>query len=159
LESLRFVACARLACGQVFFLCAGCDRGQRYCCRTCAADARRATLLAAGRRYQASHDGRRAHADRQRRYRERRGEKVTHHRRADPGAAAKVRAPPATSAMEAPASTGVEVPTNVVHHVREHRGACCAACGRPGRFVRLETLARAGRLHRQRRFRSRSQAS
>jgi hypothetical protein len=157
LESLRFVACARPTCGQVFFLCADCDRGHRYCSPACAVAARRASVLAAGRRYQASLDGRLAHAERQRRYRERRREKVTHHRRGDPGAAAKVRAPPATSAMEAPASPGGEVPTDVVFDVRRP-GACCARCGRPGRFVRHETLARAGPLRRQRRFRSRGQA-
>jgi hypothetical protein len=147
------VACARPACGQVFFLCLRCDRGHRYCGRACAAEARRASVLAAGRRYQASLDGRLAHADRQRRYRERRRAKVTYHRRADVPPSTKVRAPPTTSATEAPLSPGVEVSTHVLSRAR---AACCASCGRPGRFVRHETLARAGRLHQQRRFRNRS---
>jgi hypothetical protein len=153
LESLRFVVCARPTCGQVFFLCLRCDRGHRYCGPTCAAEARRASLLAAGRRYQASRDGRLAHAERQRRYRDRRRAKVTHHRRNDVPPSTKVRAPPTTGAREAPHAIGGEVPTHVPSRAR---AACCAACGRPGLFVRHETLARAGRLHRQRRFRSRA---
>ncbi|HRP95110.1 MAG TPA: hypothetical protein PL143_02570 [Rhodocyclaceae bacterium] len=59
-------------------ICSHCDRGNRYCTRGCAQRARRASLAAAGRRYQASRRGRQAHAARQRRYRERR-RKVTHH--------------------------------------------------------------------------------
>jgi hypothetical protein len=33
---LRLVACARPACGQVFFLCRYCDHGHRYCGARCA---------------------------------------------------------------------------------------------------------------------------
>jgi hypothetical protein len=54
---LRFVACARAACGQVFFLCRRCDHGHRYCGSRCAGLARRASVRAAGDRYQASRDG------------------------------------------------------------------------------------------------------
>ena len=48
-----------------------CDRGQVYCTGDCAKKARRRSMCEAGRRYQASKKGRLAHAERQRRYRER----------------------------------------------------------------------------------------
>jgi hypothetical protein len=64
-DSFRFVVCARADCRQVFFLCRRCDRGDRYCSRGCANRARRATLHAAGRRYQHSWPGRLRHAARQ----------------------------------------------------------------------------------------------
>jgi hypothetical protein len=70
----RLFTCA--GCRQLRAICPGCDRGNRYCCRTQAADARRTSVRAAGRRYQHSLPGRFTHAARQRRYRAR--QKVTH---------------------------------------------------------------------------------
>jgi hypothetical protein len=64
-------------CGLQFLICSRCDRGQRYCGPVCAQAARRASLRAAGKRYQAGRPGRRTHAARQRRYRARLA-KVTH---------------------------------------------------------------------------------
>jgi hypothetical protein len=74
-DSFRFVVCARTDCRQVFFLCRHRDRGDRYCSRRCAQGARRASLQAAGRRYQHTRRGRLHHAARQGRY-QRRREKV-----------------------------------------------------------------------------------
>jgi len=65
------------ACRAAVLICSRCDRGHRYCTGGCAQQARQTSLRAAGQRYQASHRGRCAHAERQRRYRER--HKVTHH--------------------------------------------------------------------------------
>ncbi len=73
-DSLRFVVCGRLECQQCFFICARCDRGDRYCSTVCREAARVQSLRQAGRKYQASRDGRFAHAARQQRQRE----KVTH---------------------------------------------------------------------------------
>ena len=64
-------------CRTAVLICSHCDRGHRYCTTTCAKEARRRALRAAGRRYQASRRGRHAHAQRQRRYRVRQ-QKVTH---------------------------------------------------------------------------------
>ena len=69
MDSFRFVICARRECGQVFFLCRWCDRGDRYCDDECTKAARRASLRDAGRRYQRSREGAQGHADRQRTYR------------------------------------------------------------------------------------------
>jgi len=59
---------------QVFFICARCDRGDRYCSGGCRHTARAESLRQAGRRYQTSREGRFGHAARQQRQRE----KVTH---------------------------------------------------------------------------------
>jgi hypothetical protein len=93
--------CARPECRQIFFLCSRCDRGHRYCGACCRNEARRRSLREAGRRYQATRDGRFAHAARQRRYAER-PQKVTHQSPRLEADAARV--PPALDlpAMKAP---------------------------------------------------------
>lgn len=58
-------------CRAPVLVCSHCDRGQRYCPRGCAERARRASVQAAGRRYQDGFQGRVQHAWRQRRYRAR----------------------------------------------------------------------------------------
>ncbi|WP_300328104.1 hypothetical protein, partial [Accumulibacter sp.] len=60
-------------CRTQVVVCSRCDRGQIYCAEA----ARRASLQAAGRRYQKSRNGRLKHAERTRRYRLRQ-QKVTH---------------------------------------------------------------------------------
>ena len=70
----RLFLCA--CCREQVLICRRCDRGQRYC-RTCAKEARRASVREAGRRYQQSRQGRFAHAARSRLHRER-NKKVTH---------------------------------------------------------------------------------
>jgi len=71
----RFLcACCRTA----VILCSHCDRGNRYCSTECATGVRTRCVQAAGERYQTSLRGRHAHAARQRRYREREANKVTH---------------------------------------------------------------------------------
>ena len=72
----RFV-CDR--CRHAVYICSWCDRGQRYCSRSCSVLVRRQSVRAAGRRYQQTRRGRRLHARRQQSYRERRRKKVTHH--------------------------------------------------------------------------------
>jgi hypothetical protein len=70
-------------CRTPVLICSHCDRGNRYCTASCASQARQQSIRAAGRRYQDTHCGRRAHAERQRRYRARQ-QKVTHHRSPPP---------------------------------------------------------------------------
>lgn len=71
----RLFLCAD--CRAQALICSCCDRGQVYCAGDCAQRARRRKQDAAGRRYQTSHRGRLAHAERARRYRAR-CNKVTH---------------------------------------------------------------------------------
>jgi transposase len=65
----RLFLCSR--CRVQVLVCRRCDRGQIYCSGSCSTQARRASVAAAGRRYQASRRGRFAHAARARRYRAR----------------------------------------------------------------------------------------
>jgi hypothetical protein len=84
-------------CGATVLICSCCDRGQRYCSEGCSQAARACSLRAAGLRYQSSRRGRRAHAERQRRYRARQ-KKVTHH--GTPPPAPSVLLPPHPTAPE-----------------------------------------------------------
>jgi len=58
-------------------ICSICDRGNIYCAK-CAHVARKESMRAAGKRYQNTRRGKMMHAVRQRRYRERKKQKVTH---------------------------------------------------------------------------------
>ena len=84
-------------CRIAVLICSHCDRGHRYCTPPCADQARRRSVRAAGRRYQASRRGRHAHAERQRRYRAKQ-QKVTHQG-----------SPPMASADQLPAEPTVPV--------------------------------------------------
>ena len=77
LPQARLFLCADPDCRAQVVICSDCDRGHIYCA-DCGPHARRRSLHAAGRRYQASHRGRVKHAERARRYRARQN-KVTHH--------------------------------------------------------------------------------
>jgi predicted RNA-binding Zn-ribbon protein involved in translation (DUF1610 family) len=80
---------------------------------------------------------------------------VTHQRREEAAPAVMVRASPVTAARVAPASTGLEVSRHVTHHPCPTAGLVrCASCGRAGRFLRHDTLARVGRPQHHRRFRA-----
>lgn len=62
----RLFLCAR--CYLQVVICTYCDRGNIYCSRSCAVDARKQSIREAGIRYQKSLKGRLKHALRQRRY-------------------------------------------------------------------------------------------
>jgi hypothetical protein len=76
-QSYRLYNCGR--CAEQVRICRGCDRGNRYCPGECAGLRRRESLRRAGRRYQRSYRGAYAHAARQRAWRERQTQEVTHH--------------------------------------------------------------------------------
>jgi hypothetical protein len=67
--SARLFLCER--CRSLVLICSCCDRGQIYCV-DCAEDARRQSVRAAGKRYQATRKGRLGHAARQSAYRAKR---------------------------------------------------------------------------------------
>ena len=73
----RLYHCRR--CGMQVCICAQCDCGNLYCPGDCPQQARRESVRRAGARYQRTLRGARRHAERQRRYRERRRHEVTHH--------------------------------------------------------------------------------
>ena len=72
----RLFLCVR--CRSTSLICSFCDRGQIYCGTDCSRRARQRSLRDAGRRYRASHQGRRNQARRTARWRERQ-KNVTHH--------------------------------------------------------------------------------
>ena len=74
--SARLYNCARCHCQVI--ICRHCDRGNVYCGESCSAPARAETLHRARRKYQSSRADRFANAQRQRRYRARQQQKVTH---------------------------------------------------------------------------------
>ena len=76
-QTYRLYNCAR--CAQQVRICRECDRGNQYCAGECAQIRRRESLHRAGRRYQSSYRGACAHAARQRAWRERQTQEVTHH--------------------------------------------------------------------------------
>jgi hypothetical protein len=67
--SARFFLCAR--CRVQVLVCRQCGRGQQYCGRECAGQARRERRREAAQRYQRSSRGRQLHAERSRRWRAR----------------------------------------------------------------------------------------
>ena len=75
-ETARRFLCA--GCRVAVYLCTPCDRGQGYCTAGCARTARRGSQRERDRRYQDSQRGRLMHAERSRRYRQRR-KSVTEH--------------------------------------------------------------------------------
>ena len=74
--SARLYFCCR--CQAQVIICSRCDRGNRYCVDECAAGARSASLKRASKKYQSTRAGRFSNAARQKRYRERQQQKVTH---------------------------------------------------------------------------------
>ena len=72
----RLYHCRR--CRMQVCVCAQCDCGNLYCPGDCAELARRESVRRAGARYQRTPRGARRHAERQRRYRQRRRQGVTH---------------------------------------------------------------------------------
>jgi len=133
----RLFLCA--GCRRQVIVCSCCDRGQVYCTGACAKQARRRTVQQAGRRYQASHRGRRMHAARMSHWRARQ-QKVTHHGSPTPGSSDLVApaAMTATRAAVAPADPA-RLP-----------GPHCHWCGRT-----CLSLLRQGFLRRRRRHRGR----
>ncbi|MCP4283499.1 MAG: hypothetical protein GY792_03465 [Gammaproteobacteria bacterium] len=75
-NTARLYNCARCHCQVI--ICSRCDRGNIYCHRDCALIARANSQREACRRYQSAPHGRLRHAARQRRYRQRQKQKVTH---------------------------------------------------------------------------------
>ena len=154
LLSGRLFLCA--GCRHQVIVCSCCDRGQIYCAGNCARQARRRTVQMAGRRYQASHRGRRMHAARMGRWRaklakgsdgaavgmpaEGRQEKVTHHGSPAPACGDLV-APAAMTATRAAVAPADQARLPGPH---------CHWCGRS-----CLPLLRQGFLRRRRRHRGR----
>ncbi len=75
-SNARLYNCLR--CHRQVVICRRCDRGNIYCPHGCSAKARAESVHLAGKKYRSSWQGRLNNADRQRRYRLRQKQKVTH---------------------------------------------------------------------------------
>jgi hypothetical protein len=75
--SARLYNCVR--CHIQVIICSPCDRNNIYCGSTCSRAGRQKSCSMASQRYQKTHRGRFKNAERQRRYRGRQKNKVTHH--------------------------------------------------------------------------------
>ena len=132
LGSGRTFACVH--CHAMVVTCSYCDWGRRYCSPACRDEARRIGQREAGRRYQASHKGRCAHARRQQDYRDRHKLKEVTHQSSQQEDAGDVLAPKLSEER-------AQAPIKVVPAWR------CQWCARPlSRVVRWGFL-RHGALH------------
>lgn len=75
MKSARLYHCSR--CHIQVFICSRCDRGNIYCGPCCSQESRVQNHRIANRKYQKSLKGKQKHAERQRRYRERKKNNVT----------------------------------------------------------------------------------
>lgn len=132
-----------LCCGVQVLICRGCDRGNVYCAGPCAGLRRRAGLRRAGACYQSSFRGAVRHAARQRRWRRRRAEKVTHQGSAATGGAATVTTPAADLVVDDADPADCRLVPLVWHSRPLSRAPTsrCGFCGRRlGAFTRLGPL-------------------
>jgi hypothetical protein len=133
-----------LSCGVQVLICRWCDRGNVYCEGACAQTRRRECLRSAGRRYQDSFRGAVYHAARQRRWRRRRAEKVTHQGSAAPQGIATVTAPAADPEKDDAPDPVERCEASLVWTSRPISPAPvrrCRFCRRPlGNFTRLGPL-------------------
>lgn len=129
--SYRLYNCRR--CGLQVPICRACDHGNQYCDLGCADEARAETLRRAGRRYQRTPAGARRHAARQRSWRARRKQEVTHHGWPEGVRSATLLVVLVLSARQA-ADVATVTPTVTLP-------LCCHFCGR-----RLPPFARLGPL-------------
>ncbi len=75
-SSARLYFCCR--CQAQVIICSGCDCGHRYCPGQCATDARSDSLKRASKKYRSTRAGRINNAARQKRFRQRQQQIVTH---------------------------------------------------------------------------------
>ena len=136
----RLFLCALPTCRTQMWICSRCDRGQMYC-PDCAPEARRRSLIEAGRRYQQTARGRLMHAARDGRYRARK-KKLTHQGSPLDRSDDLLAMDPAIS---------VPSPADSRRASRLQRGYCMRCGQRCSDYVRLDHLRR--RIHRAKRIR------
>ena len=157
-QSYRLYSCAR--CGEQVRICSDCDRGNQYCAGECAQVRRWESRRRAAKRYQSSYRGALRHAARQRGWRSRRAQKVTHQGSlpdADPAIVAANSTqtttegthvepasmpPPPQCLLHAAVSTApARAPGRWPAHRRARAEGCCRFCWRVlPPFARLATL-------------------
>jgi hypothetical protein len=127
-DSYRLYNCAR--CAQQVRICRRCDRGNRYCAAGCGRERRRESLRRACSRYQQSYRGACKHAARQRAWRSRHAQKVTHQGSLGIDVAAIVQPQSLITSEETRADTGFEARACAREFVgRPTAEPRCSLCG------------------------------
>ena len=133
--AFRQLFCRWVECGEMFFICRPCYRGQAYCSDECRRKTRRQQRQKANRRYQQDPEVRRDHRDRQREHRKRLLEsRVTDQSSTIECGWGSISGPLAKSEPESPPA---EEPHDLPKPTwRERFGRIiCIICGRVGKFV------------------------
>jgi hypothetical protein len=144
--SARLFVCAR--CHAEAVVCSVCDRGQRYCSSQCSAQARRESLLRAGRRYQSRPLGRLAHARRARAYRQRRAQPPPPPRPAlpaPPSSPAKIVTHQGSQALDGGDVLAVKLDVAQITGCEEPAQWRCCWCSRTGQSQARRGFLRHGR--------------
>jgi hypothetical protein len=141
-QSYRLYSCRR--CARQVHICRHCDRGNQYCAGECARIRRRESVRRAGTRYQLSYRGACCHAARQRSWRARQAQKVTHQGSIEGAEAAIVTANSITVTHSHADPTRVAAHADIVERANGFRiqpPPRCCFCGRPlSRFARVGPL-------------------
>jgi hypothetical protein len=126
--------CLGQQCHAVFFICAHCDRGHRYCSNSCRGQSRRTQRRQANKRHQQSPEGQLDHRDGQRRYRLRCDQKQA--RVTDQGSLS-ITSPALFSCGPAEATTPIKIPSTAAFGLVQQPLVLlrCRICGRLGRFI------------------------
>ena len=133
--AFRQLFCRSADCGEMFFICRPCYRGQAYCSDKCRRMNRRQQRQQANRRYQQDREVRRDHRDYQREYRKRlRESRVTDQSSIIECGWGSISEPLVKTEPESPAAE--EPHDTPKSRWRERFGRIvCIICGRVGKFV------------------------
>ena len=134
IESLRWYICGR--CQKPCFICTHCDRGQRYCGPTCAAQERKQRQRVSKCSYWRSFKGRRRAAKRQHNLRLRAAKRVT-----PQGPTAEVVERTTMAEPVAHVTVDAALATRISHETSSQPFRC-SFCARPATCVRTLTLAK-----------------
>lgn len=126
----RFYNC--IYCSRQVTICRDCDRGNTYCSPACSRTARKKSLAEAGQRYQQTPRGKINHAARQKRYRQRKQNKIVTHQGS-----------PTDSTSDLLCHEQTETSKTHTEHAKPNQ-ICCRFCNKTlSRFIRLDFLHRA----------------
>ena len=131
----RQLFCRAAGCGEMFFICLSCYRGQTYCSAECRRKTRREQLRQANRRYQRSLEARLDHRDRQSEYRRRRFGRVTDQSSLAPSSCGRIGRARALVSTP-PASEQSDDLRQRSRQAGFHR-IFCIVCGRWGHFIEI----------------------
>jgi hypothetical protein len=139
-RNLQAIPCKR--CGERFYICSSCYRGQRYCSEECRKQARRQQVREANRRYRQSQEVRLDHRDRQREYRRAKNSVRYQSSKRDPSDAMIALPEQARTTATRAAAESTDLARPLVREaVRQAAGVAirCQICGFRSEFIDIST--------------------